>query len=58
MANPDFAALARSYGGHGETVTTNAEFAPAFARAQTAGTLAIIELKFDLAMLGTICNFD
>ena len=58
MANPDFAALARSYGGHGETVTTNAEFAPAFARAQAAGTLAIIELKLDPSMLGTTRNLD
>jgi acetolactate synthase-1/2/3 large subunit len=53
LVSPDFAALARAYGGHGETVTTQAEFAPAFARAQAAGTLAVIELKLDPDMLTT-----
>ncbi len=32
LTNPDFAALARAYGGHGETVTKTAEFQPAFER--------------------------
>ncbi|RUS61038.1 thiamine pyrophosphate-binding protein [Pseudorhodobacter sp. E13] len=53
LANPDFAALARAYGGHGETVTDQADFPAAFARAQAAGTLAIIELKLDPDMLTT-----
>lgn len=53
LVSPDFAALARAYGGHGETVTTEAEFAPAFARAKAAGTLAVIELKLDPDMLTT-----
>ena len=30
LVNPDFAALARAYGAHGETVTRTEEFAPAF----------------------------
>lgn len=47
MANPDFAALARAYGGHGETVRATAEFAPAFARAQASGLPAVIELVLD-----------
>ncbi|WP_371170392.1 thiamine pyrophosphate-binding protein [Aliiroseovarius sp. 2305UL8-7] len=47
MANPDFAVLARAYGGHGETVTDGAEFAGAFKRAQQADTLAVIELVLD-----------
>ncbi|WP_112873510.1 thiamine pyrophosphate-binding protein [Paracoccus endophyticus] len=47
LANPDFAALARAYGGHGETVTDDAAFAPAFARAVAAGRMAIIELRLD-----------
>lgn len=47
LANPDFAALACAYGGHGETVTKTEEFAAAFARAQQAGTLAVIELQVD-----------
>ena len=53
LVNPDFAALARAYGGHGETVTDQAEFPAAFARAQAAGTLAVIELKLDPDMLTT-----
>ncbi|UWQ14638.1 thiamine pyrophosphate-binding protein [Aliiroseovarius sp. M344] len=47
MANPDFAALARAYGGHGETVTDGADFAAAFSRAKAADSLAVIELVLD-----------
>tara|TARA_R110002020_G_scaffold48286_16_gene137751 strand:+ start:2465 stop:4129 length:1665 start_codon:yes stop_codon:yes gene_type:complete len=47
LTNPDFAALARAYGGHGETVVTTAEFAPAFERARASGIAAIIEVKLD-----------
>lgn len=47
LANPDYAALARAYGGHGETVTTTAEFPAAFARARDSGRLAVIELHLD-----------
>ncbi|WP_191287142.1 thiamine pyrophosphate-binding protein [Aliiroseovarius zhejiangensis] len=47
MANPDFADLAKAYGGHGETVTNGAEFAEAFARAKAADRLAVIELVLD-----------
>ncbi|MFT4184729.1 MAG: thiamine pyrophosphate-binding protein [Rhizobium sp.] len=47
LENPDFAALARAYGGHGETVTTTEEFAPAFERARTSGKPAIIEIVLD-----------
>ncbi len=53
LANPDFAALARAYGGHGEVVTKTADFPAAFARAQDAGTLAIIECKIDEEALAT-----
>jgi acetolactate synthase I/II/III large subunit len=47
LANPDFAALARAYGGHGETVKTTEEFAPAFERARASGKPAIIEIALD-----------
>ncbi|MCO5147430.1 MAG: thiamine pyrophosphate-binding protein [Aquamicrobium sp.] len=47
LKNPDFAALARAYGGHGETVTETAEFAPAFERARASGIPAIIEVQLD-----------
>ncbi|MEV8143732.1 thiamine pyrophosphate-dependent enzyme [Specibacter sp. NPDC078709] len=38
LANPDFAALARAYGGHGETVTGNEQVAGAVERALKAVT--------------------
>ncbi len=47
LANPDFAALARAYGAHGETVERTEDFAPAFERAMAAGTPAVIELRID-----------
>ena len=36
--NPDFAAYARAFGGHGETVEKTEDFAPAFERALAAGS--------------------
>jgi acetolactate synthase-1/2/3 large subunit len=48
LRNPDFAAYARAFGGHGESVATTEEFAPAFERARASGTPAIIEVKLDV----------
>ncbi|HSU78451.1 MAG TPA: thiamine pyrophosphate-binding protein [Burkholderiales bacterium] len=47
LKNPDFAAYARAFGGHGETVERTADFAPAFERAAASGKPAIIELRID-----------
>lgn len=47
MVNPDFADLARAYGGHGETVTKDEDFEAAFRRAEASGKLAVIELVVD-----------
>jgi acetolactate synthase-1/2/3 large subunit len=47
LRNPDFAALARAYGGFGATVEKTADFAAAFAAAQASGKPAIIHLKID-----------
>lgn len=47
LKNPDFAALARAYGGHGETVEKTEDFAPAFERARASGKPAIVEIKLD-----------
>ncbi|MPQ59506.1 thiamine pyrophosphate-binding protein [Duganella sp. FT27W] len=51
LHNPDFAALAVAYGGHGEVVTATAEFAPALARAlawaDEKQLPALIELRYD-----------
>jgi acetolactate synthase I/II/III large subunit len=48
LNNPDFAALARAYGGHGETVERTEDFAPAFERARAAGRPALVEVKLDV----------
>ncbi len=47
LSNPDFAAYARAFGGHGETVERSADFAPAFQRAAASGKPAILELRID-----------
>jgi len=47
LKNPDFAALARAYGLHGETVTKTSDFEAAFERAWKAQTAALLELKID-----------
>jgi acetolactate synthase-1/2/3 large subunit len=51
LKNPDFAAYARAFGGHGETVEKTADFAAAFERAVTAGKPAIIHVKTDAEAL-------
>ena len=48
LANPDFAALARAYGGHGEVVERTEQFAAGFARALESGKPALIEIRLDL----------
>ena len=45
LKNPDFAALARAYGGHGETVVADGDFAPAFERAVASGLPSILHIK-------------
>ncbi|EYD73966.1 Thiamine pyrophosphate-requiring enzyme [Rubellimicrobium mesophilum DSM 19309] len=47
LANPDYAALARAYGGYGEVVTRMEEFPHAFLRAREWGTVAILECRVD-----------
>lgn len=47
LVNPDFAALARSFGALGETVSHTEEFRPALQRALDCGKPAVIELKLD-----------
>ena len=53
LKNPDFAALARAYGGFGATVARTEEFAPAFEKAVASGRPAIIELRMDPEMITT-----
>jgi acetolactate synthase-1/2/3 large subunit len=47
LANPDFAALARSYGAFAETVARTDAFAPAFERALASATPALLHVKVD-----------
>jgi acetolactate synthase-1/2/3 large subunit len=47
LMNPDFAALARSYGAYGETITRTQDFEPAFRRALAADRLTLLDLKLD-----------
>ena len=47
LRNPDFAAYARAFGGHGETVEETAEFLPAFERALASGLASIVHVKID-----------
>ena len=51
IVNPDFAALARAYGIHGEIVTHTGEFAAAFERASTSPTGGVIELQIEIEAL-------
>ncbi|MGZ5142010.1 MAG: thiamine pyrophosphate-binding protein [Burkholderiales bacterium] len=47
LKNPDFAALARAYGLHGEIVESTADFESAFERSQKVATSALIEVRVD-----------
>jgi acetolactate synthase-1/2/3 large subunit len=51
LHNPDFAALAQAFGGHGEAVAATEEFAPALERAlaytRNKNLPAVIELRYD-----------
>ncbi len=51
LVNPDFAALARAYGGHGEIVERTDQFPAALERALAAGRPALVELRLDPAAL-------
>jgi acetolactate synthase-1/2/3 large subunit len=47
LKNPDFAALARAYGGFGVTVEKTADFTAAFDAAAASGKPAVIHLRID-----------
>src|SRR3546814_12612142 len=53
LFNPDFAALARAFGAHGERVERTADFLPALERAAASGKAALIELKVDQELVST-----
>jgi acetolactate synthase I/II/III large subunit len=47
LVNPDFAALARAFGAHGENVVRTEEFPDALERALAAGRPALLALRID-----------
>ena len=51
--NPDFAALAKAYGGFGTTVRTTEDFVTAYEQAVASGLLSVIELQIDDEVLST-----
>jgi acetolactate synthase I/II/III large subunit len=48
LVNPDFVALAKSYGAHAERVVATADFPAAFERAVQSGKPALLHLKLDI----------
>ena len=58
LCNPDFATLARSFGAHGELVTTTAEFPTAFERALVCGGPALLELRTNRDAITTTTTID
>ena len=58
LKNPDFAALARSYGGHGERVERTEDFADAFERALQSGRPAILHCIVDPQALTPSMTLD
>jgi len=51
LANPDFAAFARAFGGWAETVAETAQFAPALARALEQGGIRLLHLATDVEQI-------
>lgn len=51
--NPDFAALAKAYGGFGVKVQKTEDFVAAYDQAVASGLLSVIELKIDDEVLST-----
>ena len=58
LRNPDFAAMARAFGGHGERVERTEEFAPAFERALASGLPAILHCIIDPQALTPAATLD
>ena len=58
LKNPNFAELARAYGGHGERVEKTAEFAAAFDRAVQSGKPAILHCIIDPQALTPTMTLD
>ena len=53
LSHPDFAGLAREWGGYGERVEQTDQFAPAFRRASASGCAAVLHLVCDPERIST-----
>jgi acetolactate synthase-1/2/3 large subunit len=51
LVNPDFVALAKAYGAHGELVEKTEDFVPAFERAARAGKPSLIEIRLSAEII-------
>jgi acetolactate synthase-1/2/3 large subunit len=58
LESPDFAALARVFGGHGERVERTEEFAPAFEGALASGRPSILHCLVDPQALTPAATLD
>ncbi|WP_323119348.1 thiamine pyrophosphate-binding protein [Burkholderia alba] len=58
LTNPDFAAYARAFGAHGETVERTAEFVPALDRALASRLPALIEIRVPQAASTPAATLD
>jgi acetolactate synthase I/II/III large subunit len=58
LQNPDFAALARAYGLHGECITRTAEFAPALSRCLAHDGPTLLELVIDPEAITTSTTLE
>jgi len=58
LQNPDFSALARAYGAHGERVERTEEFAPALERAMQSGKPAVLHCLLDPQAITPAATLD
>ena len=58
LKNPDFCALAKAYGAHGERVERTEEFAPALDRALQSGKPALLHLLIDPQAITPTATLD
>ena len=58
LRNPDFAALARACGAHGETVERTEQFLPALERALAQPHAAVIDLRVDAEAITTVATIS
>ena len=58
LQNPDFEALIKAFGGHGETVRTTEEFGPALDRAIASGLPSVVCIKMDPNIISTTTTLE